>query len=72
MEGIVLDAALFDSPVALLCGVAILAIAVAAILLGSVADAEAAGRRVFWAEWPLPEAEHEAPSPEAGRISRAA
>lgn len=71
MEGIVFDAAVFSSPIAFLCGVAILAIAVAAILLGAVADAEADGRRVYWAEWPLPESETKAPSKEE-KISRAA
>jgi len=64
MEGIVFDAAVFDSAVAFLCGVAILAIAVAMILIGSVYDKETAGRRVYWAEWPLPEAEPEAPAEE--------
>ncbi len=64
MEGIVFDAAVFDSAVAFLCGVAILAIAVAMILVGSVYDKEAAGRRVYWAEWPLPEAEPKAPAEE--------
>lgn len=71
MEGFVFDAAVFSSPIAFLCGVAILAIAVAMILLGAVHDAEAEGRRVYWAEWPLPEAETKAPSKEE-KISRAA
>ncbi len=64
MEGIVFDAAVFDSAVAFLCGVAILAIAVAVILIGSVYDQESTGRRVSWAEWPLPEAGPEAPAEE--------
>ena len=71
MEGIVFDAAVFSSPIALLCGVAILAIAVAAILLGSMADVEREGRTLYWAEWPLPESGTKAPSKEE-KISRAA
>ncbi len=72
MEGIVFDAAVFDSGVAFLCGVAILAIAVAVILIGSVYDKEAAGRRVYWAEWPLPETEPRAPAEEERKAQRAA
>ncbi len=71
MEGIVFDAAVFDSAIAFLCGVAILAIAVAMILVGSVYDKETAGRRVYWAEWPLPETEPKAPAEEE-RKQRAA
>ncbi len=71
MEGIVFDPAIFESAIAFLCGIAILAIAVAMILIGSVHDKEASGHRVFWAEWPLPEAGPEAPAEEE-RKSRAA
>ncbi len=72
MEGIVFDAAVIDSAVAFLCGLAILAIAVAFILIGSVYDKEAAGRRVYWAEWPLPEAGPETPAEEEETAPRAA
>ncbi len=76
MEGIVFDPAVLESPIAILCGVAILVIAVAAILLGALSDAEAGGRRVYWAEWPLPESGPESPSREEKRedrkVSRAA
>ena len=71
MEGIVFDAAVFGSPIAFLCGVAILAVAVAAILLGSMADAEREGRTLYWAEWPLPESGTIVPSKEK-EIRRAA
>ena len=72
MEGIVFDAAVFDSAVAFLCGLAILAIAVAVILIGSVHDKEAVGRRVYWAEWPLPETEPRAPAEVETKAPRAA
>ncbi len=72
MEGIVFDAAVFDSTIAFLCGVAILAIAVAVILIGSVYDEEAGGRRIYWAEWPLPESEPKAPAEEEKKAPRAA
>ncbi len=55
MEGIIFDTAVFESVVAFLGGIALLAIVAAAILLGSVAEKEARGERVFWAEWPIPE-----------------
>ncbi len=57
MEGILFDATVFESVVAFLGGVALLATAAAMILLGSVAEKEARGERVFWAEWPVPESE---------------
>ncbi len=72
MEGIVFDTAVFESTIAFLCGVAILAIAVAMILIGSVYDKEAGGRRVFWAEWPLPESQPKAPSAEEEQKPRRA
>lgn len=71
MEGILFDTAVFSSPIAFLCGVAILAVAVAAILLGSMADAERAGRTLYWAEWPLPESGTEVP-PKVEKVRRAA
>ncbi len=71
MEGIVFDAAVFDSAVTFLCGLAILVIAVAVILIGTVYDKETAGRRIYWAEWPLPEAESRPPAEEV-RKPRAA
>ncbi len=72
MEGIVFDATVFSSTIAFLCGLAILAIAVAMILIGSVHDKEAGGRRVYWAEWPLPESEPKAPAEEERKARRAA
>ncbi len=57
MEGIILDMTAFESVVAFLGGIALLAIVAAAILLGYVAEKESRGERVFWAEWPVPEEE---------------
>lgn len=72
MEGILLDTSVFSSTVAILGGVAILAIAVVTAVLESVAEREAQGRRVSWAEWPLPESEPKAPAKEAEKVPRAA
>ncbi len=72
MEGIVFDTAVFESTIAFLCGVAILAIAVAMILIGSVYDKEAGGRRIYWAEWPLPESEPKTPLEEEEKKPRRA
>ncbi len=57
MEAILFDMTVYESVVAFLGGVALLATVAAAILLGSVAEREARGERVFWAEWPVPGSE---------------
>lgn len=53
MEGILFGIETFSSPIALLSGLALLAIAGCAILLGRMADKEAQGHPVFWAESPF-------------------
>lgn len=53
MEGILFEIEMFSSPVALLSGLALLAIAGCAILIGRMADEEAKGNPVFWAESPF-------------------
>lgn len=53
MEGIVLGTEVFTSPVAFAGGLILLAVVVAAILLGYIADEEAKGRRIDWLEEPL-------------------
>ncbi len=55
MEGIIYETMAFESVVAFLGGIALLATVAAAILFGYVAEKEARGERVFWAEWPIPE-----------------
>ena len=62
MEGILYDTMAFESVVAFLGGIALLATVAAVILLGSVAEKEARGEKVFWAEWPIPESETHAPA----------
>lgn len=62
MEGIIYDIAVFTSPVAFLCGVALLAVGACAVLLGTMADEEAKGHRVFWAESPFTGIEEPAPA----------
>jgi hypothetical protein len=64
MEGILLDLSVFGSQVAFISGLALLVIALAAILIGRMADREADGNYVFWAESPftdVSEAETAAP-----------
>ncbi|MGZ9190579.1 MAG: hypothetical protein ACXW39_11040 [Nitrospira sp.] len=53
MEGILLDIETFTSPVTVLLGLVLLAIGVGGILLGNMADEEASGKRIFWAESPF-------------------
>ena len=54
MEGIAL-ATEFIGSVAYLGGVALLAFVVSTILFGYTAEEEKSGKRLYWAEWPVPE-----------------
>ncbi|HZL97473.1 MAG TPA: hypothetical protein VFB91_02045 [Terriglobales bacterium] len=56
MEGIALTTEFIGSIFAYLGGVALLAFVVSGILFGYMAEEESKGNRLFWAEWPLPEA----------------
>ena len=56
MEGILLAAPIFASTVAIIGAGFGLAVVLQMILLGYVADEEAKGRRLFWAEFPIAEA----------------
>jgi hypothetical protein len=53
MEGILLDIEIITSPVSVLLGLVLLAIGACGILLGYMADEEASGKRIFWAESPF-------------------
>lgn len=55
MEGILLPVSIFGSTVALIGAGFGLAVVLQMILLGYVADEEAKGRRLFWAEFPIAE-----------------
>ena len=57
MEGIALATEFIGSVIVYLGGVALLAFVVSGILFGYMADEERKGNRLFWAEWPLPEAD---------------
>ena len=56
MEGILIEMESF-APVGVFAGLILLAIASAAILFGYTSEEESKGNRLFWAEWPLPEAD---------------
>ena len=53
MEGILFDIEMFASPVTVLLGLVLLAIGSCGILLGYLADEEASGKEIFWAESPF-------------------
>jgi hypothetical protein len=53
MEGILFEIETIVSPIAVLCGLALVAVAAYGILLGNMADEEASGKRIFWAESPF-------------------
>ena len=44
-----------------LSALALLVFVIEGVLLGRLADEEKTGKRFFWAEWPLPEAEPRVP-----------
>jgi hypothetical protein len=57
MEGIALTTEFIGSVFAYMGGVALLAFVVSGILFGNMGEEESKGNRLFWAEWPLPEAD---------------
>lgn len=64
MEGIVVEPEAFASIASFFGGVALLAVVAAIALLGYMAGEEKGGKRLFWAEWPIPEAATPAPPEE--------
>jgi len=55
MEGIILEAEVLASPWGIIAGLLLLVIGAVSALFGYMAEEEKAGRRLFWAEWPIPE-----------------
>jgi hypothetical protein len=53
MEGIALTTEFIGSVFSYLGGIALLAFVVSGILFGYMADEEASGKRIFWAESPF-------------------
>jgi hypothetical protein len=66
MEGILLESGVFSSTMPIILGLFVLGFGIAGIALGHASDAEALGRRVYWAEWPVTEVE-EPGTPEPAR-----
>lgn len=54
MEGIILSLEALTSPLSFIGGVSLLAVVVGVVLFGHMAEEEKAGRRFYWAEWPIP------------------
>ena len=57
MEGINLGLEALASPLSFIGGVSLLAVVVGVVFFGHMAEEEKAGRRFYWAEWPIPESE---------------
>jgi hypothetical protein len=57
MEGIILSLEALTFPWSIIGGVSLLAIVVRAVAFGYMEEEEKAGRRFFWAEWPIPGSE---------------
>ena len=72
MEGILFDIEMFASPVTVLLGLVLLAIGACGILLGHMADEEASGKHVFWAESPFTDVSVSETPAESVRYLRAA
>jgi hypothetical protein len=64
MEGIILSLEALTSPWSIIGGVSLLAIVVRAVAFGYMEEEEKAGRRFFWAEWPIPGSEVFSPKEE--------
>jgi len=69
MEGILLGSGVFATTMPIYLGLLVLGFGVAGIALGHASDSEAVGRRVYWAEWPVPE-EKKPIAPEPGKSER--
>jgi hypothetical protein len=54
MEGIILSLEALTSPLSFIGGVSLLAVVVGVVFSGYMAEEEKAGRRFYWAEWPIP------------------
>jgi hypothetical protein len=67
MEGVIVDPEVFTSFAAWIGGAIVLVLVVAGIFLGYMADEERRGRRLTWAEWPLPGTEEPTSSERADR-----
>jgi len=72
MEGILFDIGAFISPVNVLLGLVLFAIGAGGILLGYMADEEASGKRIFWAESPFTDVSVSETPVESVRYLRAA
>lgn len=71
MEGIALETLPFNATIAAAGAFILLAVFLGVVLLGYVAEEETKGRRLIWAEEPLPEAGKPA-LPDAQQFRRAA
>ncbi len=60
MEGTILEMTAWSSLI-FMGGVALLGLVVSAIFFGYMAEEEKGGRRLTWAEWPLPETDKREP-----------
>jgi hypothetical protein len=57
MEGIILGMEALASPWSVIGGVSLLAVVIGVVLLGYMSEEEKTGRRLYWAEWPIPGSE---------------
>jgi hypothetical protein len=72
MEGILFDIEMFSTPITVLLGVVLLAIGACGIVLGYMADEEASGKEIFWAESPFTDVSVDEPPVESVTYRRAA
>lgn len=68
MEGIYFETLIVDFGVAFTCFLTLIAVA-AGLLLAGMAEAERAGNRLLWAEWPIAGTEVAPPARERVRLA---
>jgi hypothetical protein len=69
MEGIILGLEALTSPWSIIGGVSLLAIVARAVAFGYMEEEEKAGRRFYWAEWPIPGTEESSFEEEVLRLA---
>jgi hypothetical protein len=69
MEGIILELEGLVSPLWFITGVSLLAVVAGIVMFGYASDEEKAGRRLYWAEWPIPGSEEPSSEEEELRLA---
>jgi len=69
MEGIILELEALATPLAAVVGSSLLAVVFGVVMFGYTSEEEKAGRRLYWAEWPIPGSEEPSSEKEEFRLA---